>query len=111
MGWGSRRAGSGQKPGKNRRTVSLLPARAHRPTVEEMPLDILIAAARDPPDRASPGSGGKGGTVLTCEGVERPAQGVLRMTDTELEIAIACEKEHALRTNPGQHQIREVSRR
>jgi hypothetical protein len=40
-----------------------------------------------------------------------PPKASFEMTYTELEIAITCEKEHALRTNPGQQQIREVSRR
>jgi hypothetical protein len=51
MGWGGRRANAGRKSGgKSRRTITkvpLLPARAHRQMVEELPLDILIAAARD----------------------------------------------------------------
>jgi hypothetical protein len=51
MGWGGRREGAGRKPGiPNRRTIAkvpLLPARAHRQKIEQMPLDILIAAARD----------------------------------------------------------------
>jgi len=51
MSRGGRREGAGRPKGaKSRRTISkveLLPARAHRRIVEEMPLDILIAAARD----------------------------------------------------------------
>jgi hypothetical protein len=51
MGRGGRREGAGRPRGsKNRRTIAkvpLLPAQAHRRTIEQMPLDILIAAARD----------------------------------------------------------------
>ena len=48
MSRGGRRAGAGRKPGgKSRRRVSLPPALAHRQMVEELPLDVLVAAMRD----------------------------------------------------------------
>ena len=47
-GWGGKREGAGRKRGsKCKRTIPLIPARAHRETIEKMPLDILMAAARD----------------------------------------------------------------
>jgi hypothetical protein len=114
MSWGGRRTGAGRKPGgKNRRAVTLLPARAHRQMVDEMPLDILIAAARDPthPIELRLAAAAKAAPYYHAKVSSGPPKASFEMTDTELEIAIAREKQHALRTDPGQHQIREVSRR
>jgi len=52
MSRGGRRPGAGRPRGsKNKRTVAkvtLLPARVHRQAVEELPLDVLLKAMRDP---------------------------------------------------------------
>jgi hypothetical protein len=114
MSWGGRRAGAGRKPGgKNRRAVSLLPARAHRQAVEEMPLDILTKAMRDTslPIELRLAAAAKAAPYYHAKVSSGPPKASFEMTDAELQMAIAREKEHALRTNPGQHQIREVSRR
>jgi hypothetical protein len=117
MSWGGRREGAGRKRGsKNRRAIAkvpLLAARAHRQMIEEMPLDILVAAARDKtlaielrlaaakaaaPYYHARVSGG-------------PSKASFEMTQAELETAIAREKEYDLRCDPGQREIRVVSRR
>jgi len=50
-GWGGRRAGAGRKPGSTgRRTIAkvkTLATKAHREEAVELPLDILMAAARN----------------------------------------------------------------
>jgi hypothetical protein len=52
MSRGGRREGAGRPQGsKNKRTIAkvpLVPARAHRQTIEEMPLDILCGRLRLP---------------------------------------------------------------
>jgi hypothetical protein len=116
MSWGGRRAGAGRKPGgKSRRTIArvpLLPARAHRQAVEEMPLDILIAAARDKthPIELRLAAAKAAAPYYHARVSGGPPKASFEMTQSELETAIAREKEHALRAAPGQHQIREVSR-
>jgi hypothetical protein len=113
MGWGGRRPGSGRKRGgKNRRSLSLLPARAHRQAVEQMPLDILIAAARDKtqPIELRLAAAKAAAPYYHAKVSSGPPKASFEMTDAELEIAIAREKEHALRAAPGQQQIRIVSR-
>jgi hypothetical protein len=117
MGRGGRREGAGRPKGsRNKRTIAkvrLLPARAHRQTVEEMPLDILIAAARDKtqPIELRLAAAKAAAPYYHAKISSRPPKASFEMTDTELQTAIAREKEHQLRANPGQHQIREVSRR
>jgi hypothetical protein len=118
MGWGGRRPGSGRKPGgsKNKRTVAkvpLLPARAHRQTIEEMPLDILIAAARDKthPIELRLAAAKAAAPYYHARISGGPPKASFEMSQSELETAIAREKEHELRAAPSQHQIREVSRR
>jgi hypothetical protein len=116
MGRGGRRAGAGRPRGsKNRRTVakvSLLPARAHRQTVEAMPLDILIAAARDKtqPIELRLAAAKAAAPYYHTKVSSGPPKASFEMTQGELETAIAREKEHALRAAPGPHQIREVRR-
>jgi hypothetical protein len=111
MGWGGQRRGAGRKPGgKNRRTVSLLPALAHRQRVEEMPLDILIAAARDKTQRIELrlAAAKAAAPYYHARISSGPPKASFEMSDAELETAIAREKEHVRRTAPGQHQIRIV---
>jgi hypothetical protein len=117
MGRGGRREGAGRPKGaKSRRTISkvpLLPARGHRQIVEEMPLDILVAAARD---RSQPielrlAAAKAAAPYFHARISGGPPKASFEMTQSELETAIAREKEFQLRSDPGQHQIRVVSRR
>jgi hypothetical protein len=117
MGRGGRREGAGRPKGaKSKRTIAkvpLLPARAHRQTVEEMPLDILIAAARDKtqPIELRLAAAKAAAPYYHARISGGPPKASFEMTDIELETAIAREKEHQLRADPGQHQIRIVERR
>jgi hypothetical protein len=117
MGWGGRRANAGRPRGsKNRRTIAkvpLLPARAHRQTVEEMPLDILLAAARDKtlPLELRLAAARAAAPYYHAKVSSGPPKASFEMSQIELETAIAREKEHLLRADPGQHEIRAVVRR
>jgi hypothetical protein len=116
MARGGRRVGAGRPRGtKNKRTIAavpLLPARAHRQTVEEMPLDILIAAARDKtqPIELRLAAAKAAAPYYHARLSGGPPKASFEMTQSELETAIAREKEHQLRAAPGQQQIRMVSR-
>jgi hypothetical protein len=116
MSRGGRREGAGRPKGaKSRRTISkveLLPARAHRRIVEEMPLDILIAAARDKsqPLELRLAAAAKAAPYFHAKISTGPPKASFEMSDAELAAAIAREEEHALRSAPGQHRIREVRR-
>jgi hypothetical protein len=111
MGWGGRRAGSGRKPGKNRRTVSLIPALQHRQTAEELPLDVLLAAMRDPNNALELrlAAAAKAAPYFHAKVSGGPPKASFEMTQSELEAAIAREKEYMLRADPGP-QIRVVRR-
>jgi hypothetical protein len=117
MDWGGRRAGAGRKPGtKNRRTIAkvkLLPARAHRQAVAELPLDILIAAARDKsqPIELRLAAAKAAAPYFHARISTGPVKGSFEMSDIELETAIAREKEHLLRADPGQRTFRVVGSR
>jgi hypothetical protein len=114
MGRGGRRAGAGRPKGaKSKRTIAkvpLLPARAHRQMVEEMPLDILIAAARDKghPIELRLAAAKAAAPYFHAKVSSGPPKASFEMTQSELETAIAREKEHELRAAPGQQQIRVV---
>jgi hypothetical protein len=116
MARGGRRAGAGRPRGsKNKRTIArvpLLPARAHRQIIEEMPLDILVAAARDKtqPLELRLAAAKAAAPYYHARMSGGPPKASFEMTQSELEIAIAREKEHELRAAPSQHQIREVRR-
>jgi hypothetical protein len=116
MSWGGRRANAGRKPGgKSRRTIAkvpLVPARAHRQTIEEMPLDVLVGAMRDKsqPLELRLAAAATAAPYFHAKISSGPPKASFEMTDIELETAIAREKEHELRAAPGQHQIREVRR-
>jgi hypothetical protein len=112
MGWGGRRAGAGRKPGaKTKRKVPLIPAQAHRQTVEEMPLDVLTKAMRDTslPIELRLAAAAKAAPYYHARVASGPPKGSFEMTDLELKTAIAREKEHLLRAHPGHHEIRVVS--
>jgi hypothetical protein len=118
MGRGGRRAGAGRPKGsKNKRTISkvpLLPARAHRQIIEELPLDILIAAMRDKsqPIELRLAAAKVAAPYFHARISGGPPKASFEMSDLELEAAIAREiareKEHQLRADPGQRQIRVV---
>ena len=101
MSRGGRRAGAGRKRGgKSRRRVSLLPALAHRQMVEELPLDVLVAAMRDgTPIEQRLAAAKAAAPYFHAKVSSGPPKASFEMTDGELEIAISREKEHALRTN------------
>ena len=111
MSWGGRRAGAGRRPGsKNRRKVPLIPAREHRQTVEEMPLDILIGAARDKslPIELRLAAAWRAAPYYHAKVSSGPPKAAFEMTQAELETAITREKEHQLRAHPGQRQFQAV---
>jgi hypothetical protein len=117
MSWGGRREGAGRKRGsKNRRTIAkvpLLAARAHRQMIEEMPLDILIGAARDKtlPLELRLAAAKAAAPYFHAKVSSGPPKAAFEMTEVELQTAIAREKEHLLHADPGQHEIRVVGRR
>jgi hypothetical protein len=102
MSWGGRRANAGRPRGsKNRRTISkvpLLPARAHRQMVEEMPLDILIAAARDKnlPLELRLAAAKAAAPYFHARVSSGPPKAAFEMSELELQTAIAREKQHLL---------------
>lgn len=117
MARGGKRLGAGRPKGsKNKRTIArvpLIPALAHRQqTVEELPLDILIAAMRDPnhPVELRLAAAAKAAPYFHAKVSSGPPKASFEMSQIELETAIAREKEHLLRTSPGQHAIRVVNR-
>lgn len=117
MARGGRRAGAGRPKGsKSKRTatkVALIPALAHRQQAEELPLDMLLKAMRDEtrPIELRLAAAKVAAPYYHAKVSSGPPKASFEMTEHELEAAIARERGHALRTNPGQHQIREVSRR
>jgi hypothetical protein len=117
MGRGGRREGAGRPKGsKSKRTiskVSLLPARAHRKTVEAMPLDILLTAARDQaqPIEIRLAAAKAAAPYFHARISGGPPKASFEMSDAELETAIAREKEHQLRSDPGQRTFQVVGRR
>jgi hypothetical protein len=117
MSRGGRRAGAGRPKGsKNKRTIAkvpLLPARAHRQTVVEMPLDILIGAARDKSQPLELRLAAAKAAAPYCHAriSSGPPKGSFEMTEHELKTAIDREKEFQLRSDPGPHQTRIVGHR
>jgi hypothetical protein len=93
--------------------VPLLPARAHRQTIEEMPLDILIGAARDKslPIELRLAASKAAAPYYHAKVSSGPPKAAFEMTEVELQTAIAREKEHLLRVDPVRQEIRVVGRR
>jgi len=107
-GWGGARPGAGRKPGsKGMRKVPLIPAKAHRVVVEEMPLDILLQVMRDRSVSLELrcACAAKAAPYYHARVSSGPPKASFEMTDAELETAIRREKEHALRTGPGQPRL------
>jgi hypothetical protein len=104
---GGRREGAGRPRGsKSRRTIAkvkLIPAQAHRQRVAEMPLDILMKAARNEalPIELRLAAARAAAPFYHAKVCSGPPKSSYEMSDTELALAIAREKEHALRIAPG----------
>jgi hypothetical protein len=117
MARGGRREGAGRPKGsKSKRTifrVPLVPARAHRQMVEELPLDILIAAARDKahPIELRLAAARAAAPYYHAKVSTGPPKASFEMSDAELEAAIAREEKHQLRSDPGQRTFHVVGRR
>ena len=117
MARGGYRPGAGRPRGsKSKRTITeveLIPAIAHRQAVEELPLDVLVAAMRD---KAQPielrlAAARAAAPYYHAKISTGPPKASFEMTDIELEAAIAREKEHQLRADPGQRTFHVVGRR
>jgi hypothetical protein len=114
MAWGGRRANAGRPRGsKNRRTVAKVPlsrARAHRQNVDQMPLDVLVAAMRDEtlPIELRLAAAWRAGPYYHAKVSPGPPKAAFEMSDLELKTAIAREKEHQLRAHPGQRQFQAI---
>jgi hypothetical protein len=117
MSWGGHRSGAGRKPSStSRRTlakVKLLPARAHRQAVADLPLDILMRAARDEaqPIEIRLAAARAAAPFFHAKPSSGPPKASFEMSDGELETAIAREKEFQLRADPGQRTFHVVGRR
>ena len=90
--------------------VPLLPALAHRQEMQELPLDILIGAARDKtqPIELRLAAARAAAPYYHAKISGGPPKASFEMTDDELKIAIGREKEHQLRAQPGRRQFQAV---
>jgi hypothetical protein len=117
MARGGRREGAGRPRGStSRRTLAkakLLPARAHRQAIADLPLDILMRAARDEtqPIEIRLAAARAAAPFYHAKPSSGPPKASFEMSEHELQTAIEREKEHALRADPGRHQIRIVGQR
>lgn len=117
MARGGKRLGAGRpKAAKNKRTVAkvqLLPALQHRQTAEELPLDVLLSAMRDEvrPIELRLAAAKAAAPYFHAKLSGGPPKASFEMTQSELEAAIAREKEYQLRVDPGPQHIRIVGRR
>jgi hypothetical protein len=95
MARGGRRPGAGRPKGaKNKRTTNRVPrklAQLHRRTIDEMPLDILIAAARDKthPIELRLATAKAAAPYFHARISGGPPKASFEMTQSELEAAIA----------------------
>jgi hypothetical protein len=107
MARGGKRLGAGRPKGaKNKRTiakVALIPALQHRQTAEALPLDILTEAMRDTalPVELRLAAAARAAPYFHAKVSSGPPKASFEMTQSELEAAIAREKEHFLRADPG----------
>ena len=117
MARGGRRPGAGRPKGsKSRRTtiskVPLIPARAHRETIEKMPLDILMAAARNEglPLEIRLAAAKAAAPYYHARVSSGPAKAAHEMSTFELQSAIDRQKEHLEReAHPGFRNFRVVN--
>jgi hypothetical protein len=111
---GGRRPGAGRPRGsRSRRTfaeIKLLPARVHQREVEDLPLAILMKAARDPeqPIEIRLAAARAAAPYYHARPSSGPPKASYEMSLSELEDAIEREREHALRLVPGQRQFHVV---
>jgi hypothetical protein len=107
-----RQAAWQQKPADDRQGAAAAGAGASA-EVEEMPLDVLLTAMRDEahPIELRLAAAKAAAPYYHARISGGPPKASFEMTDIELQTAIAREKEHQLRADPGPHQIRVVSRR
>jgi hypothetical protein len=112
--WGGKRPGAGRKPcSTSRRSlakIKLLPAQAHRQAVAELPLDILMRAARDEaqPIEIRLAAARAAAPYYHAKVSSGPPKAAFEMSELELQAAIEREKEHRLRTVPGQRTFRVI---
>jgi hypothetical protein len=119
MARGGRREGAGRPRGStSRRThagVKLLPARAHQEQkkFEDLPLDILMWAARDEaqPIEIRLAAARAAAPFFHAKPSSGPPKGSFEMTLSELETAIEREKEYQLRAAPGRRTFQVVGSR
>jgi hypothetical protein len=117
MARGGKRPGAGRPRGsKNKRTTTRVPrelAQLHRLTIEELPLDVLVAAMRDKsqPIELRLAAAARAAPYYHARISSGPPKASFEMSDGELETAIAREKEHALRADLGQRTFQVVGRR
>jgi hypothetical protein len=110
-GWGGKREGAGRPRGSRcKRTIPLIPARAHRETIEKMPLDILMAAARNEglPLEIRLAAAKAAAPYYHVRISSGPAKAAFEMTQFELQSAIDRQREHMQRDQPGQRYFRVV---
>jgi hypothetical protein len=91
--------------------VPLIPAQAHRQTVEILPLDVLTKAMRDEtlPIELRLAAAARAAPYYHAKVSTGPPKASFEMTDLELETAISREREYLLRSTPGQPQLRVVT--
>jgi hypothetical protein len=116
-GLGRRKTGRRSKAQRHEQAVPRQGEVASRPSpsaqaVADLPLDILMRAARDEtqPIEIRLAAARAAAPFFHAKPSSGPPKASFEMTQSELETAIAREKEHELRAAPGQHQIREVRR-
>ena len=104
-GWGGARKGAGRPRGKRTRrteirlttpTLPVIPEKAHRHYVEVMPVDVLLQATRDVnlPIELRLAAAKAAAPYFHARVSVGPPKATFEMTDMELEIAIAREKEY-----------------
>jgi hypothetical protein len=102
-----------ESPGtQGRRTIAnLLSAQEHQRAVGDLPLDILLAAARDPaqPIEIRLAAAKAAAPYFHAKVSNGPPKASFEMTLTELKIAIAREKEYLLRAGAQQRTLRVVA--
>jgi len=113
IGWGGARKGAGRPRGKRTRrteirlttpTLPVIPEKAHRQYVEVMPIDVLLQATRDVnlPIELRLAAAKAAAPYFHTRVSVGPPKATFEMTDIELDIAIAREKEYLSRgRDPG----------
>jgi hypothetical protein len=115
MARGGRRPGAGRPKGsKSKRTlakVPLIPAQAHRQTVEDKPLDVLVKAMRDErlPIELRLAAAARAAPYYHARVSSGIPKTSFEMSEYELRTLLDREKEHRLRSNLGQRNFRTVN--